>query len=610
MGVDFNALEASAITAALGTAEQWGADVSGPEAPTSCLNAGDTAWMLIATVLVLGMFPGVAFFELGLLRKKNTTSIIAQIFCGLPVLSTMWFMFGYSLTFGPDIGDVGILGDLSECFLATVSFESCREEEQIPSALYALFQMMFACITPLLMTGAYAERLAWRPFVALTCLWELFVYYPVAHWIWHPHGWLNKIGVQDFAGGIVIHTTAGVSSLVCVMLLGRRHNYHKKKGLFPYSNLPFACVGATLLWTGWFGFNGGSAFGANSVALHAVVNSQIAASVCCTTMLAITYYHTHTPSTIVMLNGAIAGLAGVTPASGYITPVSTFVLAIVLAISCELGTWILRDKCKIDDALEVSVVHGLTGVVGALYIGIAGSKAVNPDSADGLVYTAGKDWTLLGVQFLGVSVAGGWAALVTYTILKGVSYFTPLRVSHAHEVKGLDAAIHLETASVSQSVTSTAGRLRLHSNAVTVEAAESSSESDDEPVVADIRPSEPHSMFNERPDNNSVMVNLRGSGLGPAPALSLSLDVLEYLAAKGELQTLTTALRNQAQGQPQQQQQQQQSPHILGLGGAAARQQDDDDIQGGSSAAPYDQRNGDGNGNGVANERRPLLSKK
>eukprot|EP00760_Papus_ankaliazontas_P007003 PhM_4_TR13267/c0_g1_i1/m.48545/K03320/amt, AMT, MEP; ammonium transporter, Amt family len=415
----------------------------GANTTSTCVSQdADTAWMLMATVLVLSMFPGVAFFESGLLRKKNTTSILAQVFCGLTVLSIMWFVFGFSLSLGSDVLNAGMIGDLRYALFIGVHFDDCFEGGTIPTALYALFQMMFACITPLLMTGAYAERLAWKPFLYFTVAWEVLVYYPVCHWMWSSNGWLTQLGAQDFAGGIVIHATAGTSSLVAVALLGRRHNFHKYHGEFPYSSLTTASVGATLLWTGWFGFNGGSALGANKTAVAAVVNSQIGATACAATYMGIIALKTKNPSTIAMLNGAIGGLAGVTPASGFIQPVYALLLGFLLGITIERGIYILKHRLRFDDALDVSSVHGLTGIVGSLFIGLAANRNVNPNGADGLFNGGG--WRLLGVQVLAVIVCSAWAGLWTYVILKIISRSMPLRVHRTHEYQGLDISIFRE----------------------------------------------------------------------------------------------------------------------------------------------------------------------
>lgn len=399
----------------------------------------DISWVLISTVLVLGMMPGLAFFEAGLLRAKNTTSIVIQIFSGAAFLPVLWVLFGYSLTLGTNPGN-GFIGDFSKSMWVGVHFDDCFGTTVIPEALYALFQMMFATITPLLLTGAYAERLAFRPYVIFTVLWEVLVYYPVAHWMWSTSGWLNKMGAQDFAGGIVIHITAGVSALVSATMLGQRRDFHKHHGEAPYSSLPLTSIGATMLWTGWFGFNGGSALMAGRGAVHAVVNSQIAASVCSSCFLFFTMYRTGRASLLQCINGAIAGLAGVTPASGFIDVPSAFVLGVVLFAAAQGSIWVLKHKLHIDDALDVSSVHGVPGLVGALYIGFCGSSSIS--GANGLLYGGGGH--LLGVQLLASLVVGAWTALMTFVILKIISRFYPLRVDEQGEILGLDHHQHAE----------------------------------------------------------------------------------------------------------------------------------------------------------------------
>jgi ammonium transporter, Amt family len=399
----------------------------------------DVAWILMSSVLVLGMFPGLAFFEAGLLRGKNTTSIITQVFTGLTILCVMWVAFGYSLTFGDD--HFGLIGDFNKAFFLNTSFKDCYPGTRIPTALQELFQLKFACITPLLMTGAFAERMAWKPFMLLMVLWEIFVYYPVGHWMWHPEGWLALLGAQDFAGGIVIHETAGVSSLVVVYVLGQRRGFDKYKGEFPYSSLPFAAIGVTLLWTGWFGFNGGSALASNAVAIHAVVNSQIGAAVCAVVWLRISTLRHGYPSMIALLNGAIAGLAGITPACGYISPPGAFVLGIILGISTYASAIFLKHRLALDDALDVSSVHGVAGVIGALFIGVAAQSAI---SGSGNGFLIDGSFRLLFNQCVALVAVGAWSGAVTYGVLQTIALWTPLRVTAEQERVGLDEALHFE----------------------------------------------------------------------------------------------------------------------------------------------------------------------
>ena len=417
------------------------------DAPCSPRDA-DISWVLIATVLVLGMLPGLAFFEAGLVRGKNTISITVQVFSGAVVLSCMWIFFGFSLSFAHDSTN-SFIGNLNHVLLIDISYTDCYPGTVIPSMLYCLFQMMFAAITPLLMTGAFAERLAWRPFILLMCFWELLVYYPVAHWVWHPQGWLKAMGAQDYAGGIVIHITAGVASLVSVLVLGQRQDFAKHHGDAPYSSLPVACIGATLLWTGWFGFNGGCALAAGRTAIYAVVNSQIGATVCSCCFLLFQLRKTGKPSIIAIINGAVAGLAGITPTAGFISPVAAILLAILLAFAAQVGIFVLKHRLMIDDALDVSSVHGITGFVGALFIGIAGDASIG--GANGVVF--GGSARLLGVQLLACVVCAAWSAVWTFAILKVISFFFVLRVDEAVEKGGLDLLENGEVAWLVEKVT-------------------------------------------------------------------------------------------------------------------------------------------------------------
>jgi len=272
--------------------------------------------------------------------------------------------------------------------------------------------MMFAAITPLLMTGAFAERVKWNAFFMITISWEILVYYPVAHWIWGG-GWLGNLGVLDFAGGIVIHTTAGVGAFILAIIIGRRKGFDKYHGEFPPSNLPMAALGAALLWMGWFGFNGGSALTSGSLATSAIASTQIAAcSSGCVWLIA--SWIRDKPSSVAVINGVIAGLAGITPASGYISSQSSIVIGIILGAASYGSAYFIKHKLRIDDALDVSSVHGLTGIIGSLSIGFVSEKSLNPTGgADGLFFGNPK---LLGLQFLGVIVAILWAAFWTTII--------------------------------------------------------------------------------------------------------------------------------------------------------------------------------------------------
>jgi len=408
--------------------------------PGSCIDTGDTTWVLVSTVLVLGMMPALALFEAGLLRSKNSLSLISQIFGGLVSMGFLWNVFGFSLVFGDTLG--GFIGNWKHFLLIKVGYFDCsKHAPNIPTAAFALFQMMFASITPLLMTGAIAERIKWNAFFIITLAWEVLVYYPVAHWMWGG-GWLDQMGALDFAGGIVIHTTAGVGALVLAIMLGRRRDYDKYHGEFPPSNLPMAALGAALLWMGWFGFNGGSALTSGSLATSALASTQIAACTSGCVWLAASWFRTK-PSSVALINGVIAGLAGITPASGYISSQSSLVLGIVLGAASYGAAHLAKHKFRIDDALDVSSVHGLTGIIGSISIGLVSEKSLNPAGADGAFFGNPK---LLGIQVLAVVVAGAWAAFWTLIIALICKKTVGLRISSEEEVEGLDIVEHQEYA--------------------------------------------------------------------------------------------------------------------------------------------------------------------
>lgn len=390
--------------------------------------------------------PALAFFEAGLLGSKNTTSIIAQVMGGLAMLTLLWVLVGYTLAFS---GTGAIIGNLDAVFMSGVSYEDCDPTHPyIPAMAYALFQMMFAAITPLLMTGAFAERLRWRAFVPFILLWSLVVYYPVAHWIWGG-GWLASMGAQDFAGGIVVHVTAGTGSLVTAWYIGPRISVRNNEAPDPPSNLPLAALGAALLWMGWFGFNAGSALSAGPLAVHTCLNTQVAASACAVvwTVLSTPWcrkeHLQQGPSVVAILNGAVAGLAGVTPASGFITLPSAMVLGLGLGLATYFGC-VHWHRTGIDDALDVTIVHGLSGLIGSLYIGIAGSSAVNSAGADGLIYGG---TSLIGYQAVAVAAVAAWSMLATGLILVALDKLLGgLRHKEEEESIGLDKKEHEEEA--------------------------------------------------------------------------------------------------------------------------------------------------------------------
>ena len=406
------------------------------------IDTGDTTWMLISTGLVMTMTPALGFFEAGLIRVKNSLSVIMQTFSGLAILSTLWFVVGFTLVYAPSQG--GFIGGFDWLFYNNVPFnESLDYAPTVPGVTFATYQMMFAVITPLLITGAFAERVKWSAFVVFILAWSIFIYYPLAHWIW-GRGWLAKMGVFDFAEGIVIHTSAGLGSLAAALVLGRRKNFGPDI-MLPH-NIPLAVIGATLLWIGWFGFNAGSALASGSLAANTLLVMHIASSTSAVVWIALSWKRSGKPSSTAAINGAIAGLAGVTPASGFISAQNSFLLGIVLGFASYYAILLLKEHWKIDDALDVSSVHGVTGIVGALSIGIIASTIINPAGPDGLLYGNPMQ---LAVQGFGVAVAAALGFGGTIMIMKVIDATMGLKVKEEEEDIGLDITQHAERAYVS-----------------------------------------------------------------------------------------------------------------------------------------------------------------
>jgi Amt family ammonium transporter len=406
------------------------------------IDTGDTTWMLISTGLVMLMTPALGFFEAGLIRAKNTLSVIMQTFSGLAILSTLWFVLGFTLVFAPSQG--GLIGGLDWLFYSNVPFnESVDYAPTVPGVTFATYQMMFAVITPLLITGAFAERVKWSAFVVFIIAWSALVYYPLAHWIW-GRGWLADLGVFDFAGGIVIHTSAGLGSLAAALVLGRRKNFGPEI-MVPH-NIPLAVIGAVLLWLGWFGFNAGSALASGSLAANTLLVTHIASSTSAIVWIVLSWKRSGKPSTTAAINGAIAGLAGVTPAAGFISSQHSFFLGIVLGLASYYAILLLKEHWKIDDALDVSSVHGVTGIVGALAIGIVASTMINPAGPDGLLFGNPMQ---LAIQAFGIAVAGALGFGGTIIIMKLIDRTIGLKVKEEEEDIGLDLTQHAERAYVS-----------------------------------------------------------------------------------------------------------------------------------------------------------------
>jgi Amt family ammonium transporter len=404
------------------------------------IDTGDTAWMLIAGCLVLLMIPALGLFESGLLRKKNTVSIFMQIFFGMSLLSVMWFVFGFSLSFGPST--TGVIGNLDWSFLKGIPWDAPLEQyaPSIPGVLFVKFQLMFACITPLLLTGTIAERMKFSSFIIFISAWSMLIYYPIVNMVWGG-GWLAQLGVVDFAGGIVIHTTVGMAALAAALVLGKRRGFGPAINI-PHS-IPLAVLGSSLLWLGWFGFNAGSALASGGVAGNTVIVTHLASSVSALIWAGLSWMRTGKPSIVATINGAIAGLAGITPASGYISVEHSFVLAIAIGVLSYGGVVLIRDKLKIDDALDVSSVHGIAGIVGALGIGIFASTLINPSGVDGLLY---GNYDQIWIQAVGIGVAAAMGFGGTWVLLQLIKHLIGIRVEPEEEDIGLDLSEHAEAA--------------------------------------------------------------------------------------------------------------------------------------------------------------------
>ena len=341
------------------------------------IDKGDTAWLLIATALVMVMLPGLALFYGGLVRRKNVLSTIMHSFFGLAIVSVIWVLWGFSLAFGPDVNGWGLIGGLDFVGFANVGMTSDpRYAATIPFVLFASFQLMFAAITPALITGAFAERKRFTAFVLFTVLWSTFVYSPLAHWVWAPGGWLRTLGALDFAGGTVVHVSSGVSALVAAIVIGRRAA--SKDPLQPH-DVPMTVLGAGLLWFGWFGFNAGSALAANGQAANALLVTNTAAAAATLTWVLASYLHKGTFSVIGAACGAVAGLVAITPASGFVSAGGAVLVGLAVGGMCYSAT-LLRERIKVDDALDVFAVHGVGGTFGAIITGVLAVAAIGGTS--------------------------------------------------------------------------------------------------------------------------------------------------------------------------------------------------------------------------------------
>jgi ammonium transporter, Amt family len=404
------------------------------------VDSGDTAWVMVSAALVMLMTPALAFFYGGLVRRKNMLSVLMQCLMILCLISVQWVVLGYSMAFGPDHGSW--IGGLQWMFLNGVGMEPNADyAATIPHEVFMMFQMMFAVITPALIIGAFAERMRFSSLCVFSLLWATLVYDPVAHWVWGNGGFMAKWHVLDFAGGIVVHINAGMTALAAALVLGRRQGY--PDGISPPHNLPYAVLGAGLLWFGWFGFNAGSALKASAVAGNAFAVTHIAGAVAGITWSVLDWMKFKKPTTLGMITGAVGGLAAVTPCAGFITPAGAIGVGIGAGILPWMAVTFLKTRLGYDDSLDAFGVHGVGGIWGSIAAGIWATKTVNPAGQDGLLY---GNPAQLWIQTKAVLITAGFSLTVGFILLKFVDAVLKLRVSEHEERVGLDLALHREAA--------------------------------------------------------------------------------------------------------------------------------------------------------------------
>lgn len=405
---------------------------------TGNIDSGDTAFILLSAALVMLMTPGLAMFYGGMVRRKNVLGTIMHSFVAIALVSVQWVLIGYSLSFGPDIN--GIIGDLSWLGLRGVGIDPNPDyAATIPHLAFMIYQAMFAVITPALIAGAFAERMKFSAFLIFTLLWTTIVYDPVAHWVWGAGGWLKNLGALDFAGGIVVHITSGISALAAALLIGRRKGYLREP--MPPHNLPMTVLGAGLLWFGWFGFNSGSALSSGGLSAIAFVTTHIAAVAATLIWVIIEWLHRGKPTMFGAATGSIAGLATITPASGFVGPMPALVIGLLAGAICYLSLN-MKGKLGYDDSLDAFGVHGVGGILGTLGAGLFAEKLINPSGADGLFF--GNPHQLF-VQVMAIAVVAVYSFVVSIVLLKLIDWTIGLRVTDEEEMMGLDLTQHEES---------------------------------------------------------------------------------------------------------------------------------------------------------------------
>lgn len=429
------------LVVAAGSASVYAQDANVPEAAAApAIDTGDTTWVLVSTAMVLAMTaPGLALFYGGMVRSKNALGTIMQSFIILCLISVQWVLWGYSLAFGPDKGH--IIGGLEWLGLNGVGLDPNPDyAATIPHQAFMMFQMMFAVITPALITGAFAERMKFSAFLIFTLVWATFIYDPLAHWVWAVGGWIRNFGALDFAGGTVVHISSGASALACALVLKARLGYGKEH-MAPH-NLPMTVLGASLLWFGWFGFNAGSAVSSGALATSAFVVTNTATAAAGLSWMLAEWMHRGKPTVLGAASGAVAGLVAITPAAGFVGPIASILIGLGAGVICYTAV-MMKAKFGYDDSLDVVGIHGVGGTFGALATGIFASKAVNAAGADGLLY--GNPGQLV-IQVGAVAVSILFAFVGTILILKIVDAVVGLRVSEEEERMGLDLSQHEERA--------------------------------------------------------------------------------------------------------------------------------------------------------------------
>src|SRR5512135_24911 len=402
------------------------------------IDSGDTAFVLLSAALVMLMTPGLAMFYGGMARRKNVLGMIMHSFIAIAIVSVQWILVGYSLSFGPDIG--GIIGGLDWAFLSGVgTAPNADYAPTVPHLAFMIYQAMFAVITPALISGAIAERMKFSAYLIFILLWTTFVYDPVAHWVWGTGGWMKSLGVLDFAGGIVVHATSGLSALAAALVIGKRKGYLREP--MPPHNLPMTVLGAGLLWFGWFGFNGGSALASGALSTVAFVTTHIAAVSATLTWVVIEWVHRGKPTMFGAATGSIAGLATITPASGFVGPMSSLIIGLLAGAACYTSLNI-KGKLGYDDSLDAFGVHGVGGILGTLCAGLFAQKLINSAGADGMLFGNAHQ---LAVQGMAVAVAAVYSFTVSLIVLKLLEKTVGLRISEEEEVMGLDLAQHEES---------------------------------------------------------------------------------------------------------------------------------------------------------------------